>query len=283
MSQIHQEQIYLDLYGEAIPHYEYEEYGIQGVGKDRIPIVSMDSYRDQSMDTELHGECLKGLALCEKYAKTGMSYGTPPPETGAVSWSTLIKNIEEHDPTGFHRKNLFDLVKAEGMKAVYRYCFYAMGATIPWYFGLYLKENKFFTKTEGGKYTEAVEHFPLLMDYIESLPFKSVGRVLFFCTYPGAGVPLHRDGVMVDHKDHNMCLFFAEGSRPSHIWDEVKKEKVYLEKGAKSYFFNNRDYHGVDPEPQFKYTLRVDGVFNDDVCHDLGLVDGYTWCNDYRS
>ena len=67
------------------------------------------------------------------------------------------------------------------------------------------------------------------------------------------------------------------------IWDEKKKEKVLLEKGARSYFFNNRDYHGVDPEPVFRYTLRVDGTFTDELCKELGLENGYTWKWSYEN
>ena len=72
-------------------------------------------------------------------------------------------------------------------------------------------------------------------------------------------------------------MFFDGGWRPSFVWDEKTKEKHHLPSGARSYFFNNRDYHGVDPEPIFKYTLRIDGTFTDEMCEKLGLEDGYTW------
>ena len=81
---------------------------------------------------------------------------------------------------------------------------------------------------------------------------------------------------------HIINLFFSSGGRPSFIWNEVTKEKTYLDKDARSYFFNNRDYHGVDPEPVFRYTLRVDGTFTDELCDQLGLENGYTWKWDYE-
>ena len=272
----------IEIEGVTIPHLSYQEFGVQGVGERHLPIVNMDKYIDHSMDKELHYECLKGIADCEQHYKSGMFWGDIPPGEG-TSWTTIIKNIEQYDPTGEHLANIKSLLRAnDNFKSVYRYCYYALGATIPWFFGLYLRENTFFEKTGGGKYTEVMKHFPLLKDYLESLPFKEIGRVLFFCTYPGAGVTMHRDAHMTDHKDHNINLFFDGGGRPSFVWDEKKKQKIYLEKDAKSYFFNNRDYHGVDPEPTFRYTLRVDGTFNDDICQDLGLVDGYTWRNSYN-
>ena len=79
------------------------------------------------------------------------------------------------------------------------------------------------------------------------------------------------------HCDQNINLFFEAGWRPSFVWDDVAKKKLYLEQGATSYFFNNRDYHGVDPEPTFRYTLRVDGVFEDWLQDELGLENGTVW------
>jgi hypothetical protein len=52
-------------------------------------------------------------------------------------------------------------------------------------------------------------------------------------------------------------------------------EKIYLQERATGYFFNNRDYHGVDPEPNFRYTLRVDGVFEDWLQDELELDNGF--------
>ena len=121
---------------------------------------------------------------------------------------------------------------------------------------------------------------PLLREYVKTLPFKVTGRIMLFCTYPGAGVAIHRDWIMQEHSDHNIDLFFND-YRPSFIWDEKKKEKIYLENGAKSYFFNNRDYHGVDAETTFRYTLRIVCTFTDELCNELGLINGKTWSQDY--
>lgn len=273
-----------ELFGHNINHFNYKELGIQGVGKDRIPIVNMDKYivNDDEFDEELHVECCKGIALSEKYFKMGMFIGDLPPEEEmrlqTKSWSRILKDTKDQ----IHLDAIEDLLdKTKTFRSAYLYAYFAMQATIPWFFGLYLMNNAFTKKTESGIYDEDVmQHFPLLREYIKTLPFKVVGRVMFFCTYPGAGVAIHRDWPMEEHSDHNINLFFKE-SRPSFIWDEKKKKKVYLDKTAKSYFFNNRDYHGVDAEPFFRYTLRIDGTFTDELCADLGLIDGKTWCKDY--
>jgi hypothetical protein len=141
----------------------------------------------------------------------------------------------------------------------------AMGSPIPWYFAYMLYDNAFGNKAKSvGKFTKNVSHFPLLKKY------------------PNAGVVTHRDSPLEKHKDHNINLFFKPG-RPSFIWDSINQEKIYLDKGATSYFFNNRDYHGVDPEPTFQFTLRVDGTFEPWLQEKLGLVDGYTWNEEYEN
>lgn len=283
MDQLHKR---FDICGMDIPHFYYEEFGAKGVGKHRQYMISMDKYIDHSQDLELHIECCKGLAMCNDY-KMGMVYGALPPEevkrlSGNDCWSETLNNIEKFDPTGIHRRAIEEIVekspKDQRIQNVYKYCYFAFGSAIPWFYGCYLKTNSFFDKNKDtGVWTDNAKFFPGVVEYLETLPFKNIGRVLFFTTYPNAGVCIHRDSIVAEHSDHNINLFFDGGWRPSFVWDEKKKEKIYLPNGSKSYFFNNRDYHGVDPEPVYRYTLRVDGTFTDELCEELGLEDGYTW------
>ncbi len=276
--------------GHQFPTFPYQEYGVKGVGRNRYPIISMDKYIDHSLDEQLHIECCKGIALSEQDYKMGMVYGGLPPEEvarfdGHDCYSEMVKDLPADS---LHRKAIEEMLDTlpddKKYSAIYRYAYFAMGAVIPWFFALYLKKSGFFAKTEqNNNWTDAAKNFPLLTRYIETLPFKTIGRVMFFTTYPNAGVAIHRDAIVAEHSDHNMNLFFSSGWRPSFVWDEIKKEKTYLPEGSRSYFFNNRDYHGVDPEPVFRYTLRIDGTFNDELCEELGLEDGKTWKWDYEN
>lgn len=280
-----QPHAHLFIANQPVPHFHFQKYGIKGVGKNRIPMINMDSFIDHSMDEQLHIECCRGLAKSTEY-KLGMVYGAMAPwETEKYddrkSWSEMMYELDKYDPTGVHRaeieRMMREIPKPELLSVVYKYMYFAMGAIIPWFFALYLKKTDFLNKTENiDSWEPTAENFPLLKEYIKTLPFKSIGRVLFFTTYPNAGVVTHRDSVVAEHKDHNINLFFNSG-RPSFVWDEITNEKTYLDPTAKSYFFNNRDYHGVDPEPVFRYTLRIDGTFTDELCEQLGLEDGYTW------
>lgn len=281
-----QKLVFSSLGNTNYPHFNYETYGVKGFGKLRHPIISMDQYIDHSQDTELHVECCKGLALTNDY-KMGMVYGDLPPEEEAkhnnhTSWTNTLNNLKKIDPTGIHHEALIEVAERAGpgkeMQAMYKYAYFALGSVIPWFFACYLKQGGFSDKNKNNeKWTPAAAYFPKLLKYIETLPFKEIGRIMFFTTYPKSGVAMHRDSIVTEHKDHNINLFFDGGWRPSFIWDEKTKVKHYLTAGARSYFFNNRDYHGVDPEPVFRYTLRIDGTFTDELCEKLNLEDGYTW------
>lgn len=286
-----QKHYFTEINGNKFVNFDYEEFGVKGVGKDHRVIIPMDKYIDHSQDKELHLECLKGLALTKlsEYKIAEASGALPPEEVanfqGYDSWTAMLANLEKYDPDGIHLQNIKDLIDVDdpqNRNFVIKYMYFALGAVIPWFFVCYLKYNDFFTKTKTtGDWTPAAKNFPKLVKYLETLPFKQIGRVLFFTTYPNTRVMIHRDAPVMDHKDHNINLFFDGGWRPSFIWDEVKKEKIYLPEGSKSYFFNNRDYHGVDSEPAFRYTLRIDGVFTDELCEELGMEDGYTWRKEY--
>tara|TARA_R110000803_G_scaffold96493_1_gene164646 strand:+ start:284 stop:1141 length:858 start_codon:yes stop_codon:yes gene_type:complete len=271
------------------PSFKYEKVEVCGVGKGRLPFVDMDEYYDTNLNSSLYSECLVGLSLCSfKDFKFGNIVGGIPPYEKKTygdndSWTETLDNIMYLDPTGIHRNNIDTILSKsdDAFMAVQRYISMAMGATIPWYFACHLYSNTFQNKgIATGTYTDAIRHFPNLLSFIKTLPFKEVGRIMFFTTYPNGGVVTHRDNTKEAHKDHSINFFFKTG-RPSFIWDPINEKKIYLDKDVSSYYFNNRDYHGVDPEPTFQFTLRVDGTFEDYVQQELGLEDGYTWKSEY--
>lgn len=268
-------------------YFKYEPLPLNGVGKNKHPIIAMDKFVNLEKNLDLHLECCKGLAQAESFKMAMFPGAVHDSESimGKVSFSEILFNLENYDKTGVHRENIIWLSENSDnpRKAIYTYIYFALGANIPWFFAYYLKigkppalqEHNMDAIPEAVYTDEAKKLFPNLINYIENLPFKNVDRVLFFATYPNAGVTTHRDMFVKPHKDHNINLFFAGGWRPTFVWDDIKHEKIYLQEGATSYFFNNRDYHGVDPEPNFRYTLRVDGVFEDWLQDELELDNGF--------
>jgi hypothetical protein len=59
--------------------------------------------------------------------------------------------------------------------------------------------------------------------------------------------------------DHFITLCPAANKR-LFLWDEAKKEKTPVR--ARAYWFNDSDWHGVEADPFFRYSIRVDGVFD---------------------
>ena len=266
------------------PNFPHIEKGLIGIGGK--PFVSFDSHFSEDKFEILHNEILMGLSRADSFDH-GLILGEIPPEF-ADQYKTIILeaelfgNIEKYDPTGVHRKNL-DSFTTNNEKR--RYCYFAMGAFSPWYGVYYLIRNDFRKKTESTgtqiDWEKGIEHFPQLKAFILGLQesiFESLGRVLFFISYPNVETIIHRDYLREDHKDHCINFFFGEG-RPAYIYDEKNKLKHYLPKTCKSYFFNNRDYHGVDAEPKFRYTLRVDGTFKSQIAESIGLSDGWLRVN----
>lgn len=269
------------------PYFEYKPEPICGVGNKHLPIISMDKYIDTTQNEKMHLECCKGLALTDSY-KMAMYPGDvhkSEKSKGKVSFSEILYNLVDYDKTGLHKANLEQIEKSavNPRQSIYKYIYYAMGADIPWFFALYLRDQGFSQKSNKPAIIwneTAKKYFPNLIEYIDKLPFKEIGRVLFFTTYPNAGVTAHRDYSIGPHKDQNINLFFSAGWRPTFVWDDISQKKIYLENEATSYFFNNRDYHGVDPEPIFRYTLRIDGVFQDWLQNELGLDSGWVYNNE---
>lgn len=125
--------------------------------------------------------------------------------------------------------------------------------------------------------TFAGERCPGLVKFFESVVTRglmsSINRAIIYFTFPGTAVTCHRDISVMEHKDHAVSLT-PQGDRGHYMWDEVLKKKTYLP-GAKAYFFNNCDYHGVDASDKLAYTIRLDGKFSAQVQEELQLKDGF--------
>lgn len=258
----------------------YTTEGPRGVNGQHF--VDMEPYLDTSKFAELHMEIVLGLSYVDKFDLSFIT-GEIPPErrddyAGMYLESEILSNLDRFDKNGEHRRNMKDMTVQQRR----RYCYLALGALSPWYGTCYLKRNDFSKKTvqpEVDIWTKDSQYFPKLISYIESLKgtiFSEIGRVMFFISYPLNPVVVHRDYSQTRHKDHCINFFFNKG-RPSFIYDERSEKRYYLAPDCRAYFFNNRDFHGVDAESEMRYTLRVDGTFTPSFSEKLGLVDGWVW------
>jgi hypothetical protein len=102
--------------------------------------------------------------------------------------------------------------------------------------------------------------FPKTVAFAKSLPFVEIGRCNVMGLAPHDHGTVHRDGEPEEQEapDHFVTVCPA-GDKRLYLWDEEEKVKVPVE--GRAYWFNDFDYHGVDADPWFRYSIRIDGVF----------------------
>lgn len=144
------------------------------------------------------------------------------------------------------------------------------GVYFPWKAYVELIPNRYWTdkaKIEGKDWSRVAKaFFPKTIAFVKSLPFVGVGR----CNVMGLRAhdhgTTHRDGhpgeqVAPDHFI-TVCPAPLDRGKRLFLWDEAKREKTRVTGHA--YWFNDFDYHGVEADPFFRYSIRIDGVFEPD-------------------
>ncbi len=110
--------------------------------------------------------------------------------------------------------------------------------------------------------TEQAENFPLLMDFIATLPFKATGRMLIIYDDAATNVPAHRD-----HLDTEIChefVWFRTNLRkPFYVLNHKTGEKKYVADYT-AWFDSVNQFHGTDPVEGLSFSIRVDGIFSDE-------------------
>jgi Rieske 2Fe-2S family protein len=145
---------------------------------------------------------------------------------------------------------------------------YRHGVYFPWKVAYHLLENdRWEDKNSGDGKTfraEARRVFPRTVAYLEALPFREIGRALVFGLESNDHAPLHRDTTPSGAEiDHCITISPSPGKRfyLGDLSDEHLVHKHYIPTDTRLYWFNDMDWHGVEADPFFRYSIRVDGVF----------------------
>lgn len=115
-------------------------------------------------------------------------------------------------------------------------------------------------KTEKWGWAYYAEQLPEVVEFIKTLPFKSLGRVMLIFDNGEASITPHRDHTL-SHECHEFIWFNSN-----------KKKKFYVShSGVKKYITNYsawfdtvNQFHGADPAGELNYSIRVDGIFTDE-------------------
>lgn len=146
------------------------------------------------------------------------------------------------------------------------------GVYFPWkvYFemipNLYWDEK---SHAAGKSFTrEAQVFFPRTVAFVRSLPFVEIGRCNIMGLEANDHGTVHRDGdpatkPTVDH----FITFCPNGDKRLFLWCEDTRRETPVD--GRAYWFNDSDYHGVQAAPYFRYSVRVDGVFQPEFLEKL--------------
>lgn len=181
------------------------------------------------------------------------------------------------DPDSFDRSRLREATFGDETdhplnRAQMRYLAYRHGVYFPWKVCYHLLENDRWDDKHSGAgkvfVPEALEVFPETVALLRSLPFKQIGRVVLFGLEPNDHAPLHRDtepgSALTVAQSISLC---PRGDKRFYLCNDEHDEPLIVD--ARAYWFNDMDYHGVLADPFFRYSIRVDGVFEPSFVRDL--------------
>jgi hypothetical protein len=110
--------------------------------------------------------------------------------------------------------------------------------------------------------TPECEPFTLLMEFVDTLPFQSTGRILIIFDDAGKAVPAHRD-----HESTEICNEFiwmrTNLRKPFYMLDQLSGEKLYVDSYS-AWFDAVNQFHGSDAGEGLTFSIRVDGHFTDE-------------------
>jgi hypothetical protein len=256
------------------------------------PYLDLEPFVDTSRFAEIDREIAYGLTQVD-VTYTGGSHkwmGIVPPsmeDAPYVDYGQVIAHMSRdefirfvslaEDPARFDldRQKEYDfgeerdnpLSRRQMLWLKYRY-----GVYFPWkvFYELIPTRGWDDKSTSAGKrFTpEAEEHFPALVDLVRSLPFAAVGRCNIMGLEANDHGTVHHDRsydgkVAADH----FISFCPRGDKRLFLWDEEERRKVEIH--SRAYWFNDGDYHGVEADPFFRYSVRVDGFFRPELLQHL--------------
>jgi len=145
-----------------------------------------------------------------------------------------------------------------------RYLLYRHGVYWPWRHAYHLLENQRWEDKHSGAgkgfSAEARAVFPRTVAFVEGLPFTEIGRAVIFGLEANDHAPLHRDSEPGQALSVAQSISFSpRGNKRLYLVDPEGGSRTVVQ--APVYWFNDMDYHGVLPDPFFRYSVRVDGVF----------------------
>ena len=117
--------------------------------------------------------------------------------------------------------------------------------------------------------SETADEFPLLMDFIATLPFAATGRMLIIYDNAANPVPAHRDHMNADIC-HDFIWLRTNRTKPFYVLDHRTGKKLYVESYS-AWFDTVNQFHGTDMSPGLSFSIRIDGRFRDELTRTIPI------------
>lgn len=244
---------------------------ILGLGKNKVPFMYFDDFIKEPNWDQIHTEASAGIAKShwhKKFVSSGVH----------KDWA------EEEITTTFN--NLKDRLTQEQLKTFLTFnttderIKYLTALTyVPHPFWLvFLRWNRRVESTgvfnkavaKDCHWTDDAVHFPKLIQFIETLPFESIGRVVIFMTEANNKTVPHFDVLTEEQraaKPHDDFIWFStkKASKGVYVLDDDTRELHFPDPTKRFVWFNEMDFHGTDAVSHFSFSIRIDGVFNKEL------------------
>ncbi|MFT3764164.1 MAG: aromatic ring-hydroxylating dioxygenase subunit alpha [Minicystis sp.] len=178
---------------------------------------------------------------------------------------SLAEDPAAFDPDRQHSYRFGDETDHPLTPAQIRYLIYRHKVYFPWRVCHHLLENDRWEDKHSGAgkafSAEAEAMFPRTLRFIRQLPFTEIGRCVIFGLEANDHAPLHRDSEPGRELSVAQSISFQpRGDKRLYLVDPDGGSRTVVK--APIYWFNDMDYHGVLEDPFFRYSVRVDGVFD---------------------
>ncbi|MGC4087626.1 MAG: hypothetical protein QM756_06975 [Polyangiaceae bacterium] len=189
-----------------------------------------------------------------------------------LEFVALADNPAQFDAARQHEYSFGDETDHPLTRRQMLYLKYRYGVYFPWQVCYHFLENERWEDKHSGAgkgfEPSAEQAFPATVAFIRSLPFVEVGRAVLFGLEANHHAPAHRDSEPGQSLGVAQSISFApRGNKRFYVCDPEDRERVVVK--SPIYWFNDMDYHGVEPDPFFRYSIRVDGVFERDFVKQL--------------
>jgi hypothetical protein len=253
-------------------------------GIDGRPFVDLERCLEGTTPfAEIHEEVCLGLAQIPVDSTGGShrSMGIVPPTRQSechVDYGEVIRSMSEADlatlsslgdePLDPSRRSEIGEEREQSLsRRQMLWLKVRFGVYFPWKVFVELMPNRWWgdkSNPEGKAFTrQARAFFPKTVAWAQGLPFVAIGR----CTIMGLEAndhgTVHHDGDPdKPHPPDHFVTLCPKGDKRLFLWNDETRTKTPAP--SRVYWFNDQDDHGVDADPFFRYSIRVDGVFTDD-------------------